>query len=207
MGEGGVVTTNDAATAAQLRRLRNHGLVREPSEWSNRALAYAADGQPNPWYYEMHEPGFNYRASDVHCALGLSQLSKLSRFVEHRQRLVGHYDRLLARFAPLVRPIARTAGCSPGWHLYVALIDFAAAGLSRGEMMRRLQRRGIGTQVHYIPVHLQPYYARQAATPELPGAQRFYERCLSLPLFAGMDETDVERVVDALAEELRAGRA
>jgi dTDP-4-amino-4,6-dideoxygalactose transaminase len=202
MGEGGVITTNDTAVAKKLRLLRNHGLERDSTAWRNHDLAFDGNGKPNPWYYEMHQPGFNYRATDIHCALGLSQMKKLARFVGERRRLVGIYDRLIAHLAPAIRPITRPTGCEPGWHLYTVLIDYAAIGIARADLMRRLQRRGIGTQVHYIPVHRQPYYAHHLSTPELPGARRFYERCLSLPLFPGMNEGDVMRVVDALSVEI-----
>src|SRR5690606_26691182 len=110
---------------------------------------------------EMPEPGFNYRASDVHCALALSQLKKLGRFVEARAALVRRYDERLAGLAPLVRPIGRVPWCRPAWHLCPVLIDFAAAGIGRAELMARLAAAGIGTQVHYVPVHRQPYYERR----------------------------------------------
>ena len=203
-GEGGAVTTNDAALAERLRSFRSHGMTRDPATFENRELAFSANGAPNDWYYEMAEPGFNYRATDFQCALGLSQLEKLPHFVERRRELVARYDGLLAALAPQVRPIARNSDCLPAWHLYVVLIDFDGLGLERGEVMRRLRAAGIGTQVHYIPVHLQPFYRRQNAGLRLPGADAYYARALSLPLFPEMTEADVERVVDALRNSLRA---
>lgn len=203
MGEGGAVTTNDPARAQALRRLRSHGMTREPAEFQNAELAWMADGSANDWYYEMAEPGFNYRATDLQCALGLSQLAKLPRFVERRRQLVALYDRLLQPLAPQVRSVARYPDSIPAWHLYVALVDFAGLGLERGLVMRRLRDAGIGTQVHYIPVHRQPFYRRQNPDLDLPGAERYYAQALSLPLFAGMDDADVARVVDALRESLR----
>lgn len=200
MGEGGAVTTRDSGLAERLARFRNHGLVRDHARMANTALATAADGSANPWYYEMPEPGFNYRASDIQCALGLSQLGKLSRFVAVRRRLADRYDALLAPLAPVVRPLRRTGFCDPAWHLYVALIDFAALGLDRAALMRALHAKGIGTQVHYLPVARQPYYERLHGAPDLPGADAYYARCLSLPLYAGMGEADVERVVAAFRE-------
>jgi dTDP-4-amino-4,6-dideoxygalactose transaminase len=94
------------------------------------------------------------------------------------------------------------AGCHPGWHLYVTLIDFKSVGISRAQVMNRLRERGIGTQVHYIPVHLQPYYRHRYGDAKLPGAMAYYQRCLTLPLFPGMEEHDAERVVTALTDEL-----
>lgn len=202
MGEGGALTTNDAALAARLRNLRNHGMIKATDRFVNTDMAFAADGSANPWYYEMQAPGFNFRASDIHCALGLSQLKKLERFVEIRRRLVESYDRKLAPLAPLVQPLGRVPGCRPGWHLYIALVDFGAAGVSRAEVMGQLREKGIGTQVHYIPVHQQPYYRDRYGETNLPGAEAYYARCLSLPLFVGMDETDVDRVADALRSGL-----
>jgi UDP-4-amino-4,6-dideoxy-N-acetyl-beta-L-altrosamine transaminase len=202
MGEGGVITTNDDRLYAHLLRLRSHGMVHEADAFRNRGNASDGNGAPNPWYYEMHEPGFNYRASDIHCALGLSQIGKLRRFIARRAELMARYERLLAPLSPLVRPVARVPGCVPAWHLCAVLIDFAAAGVSRAETMRRLKAEGIGTQVHFIPVHLQPYYAERVATPPLPGALAYYQRILSLPLFVGMTDGAVERVVAALARAL-----
>jgi len=197
-GEGGIVTTNDEALAATMRRQRNHGMVREPADFHNRDLAFAADGTPNPWYYEMVEAGFNYRLSDINCALALSQLGKLERFASRRQALARLYDELLAELAPLVRPVPRVPGCRPVLHLYQVLIDFDAIRLDRADLIRALSDRGIGTQVHYIPVHRQPYYKALYGDLYLPGADAFYRRTLSLPLFSGMTEADVVRVVTAL---------
>ena len=200
MGEGGAVTANDPALAAALARLRNHALHRDPAEFTARDLAFDADGQPNPWFYELREPGLNYRASDIHCALGRSQLAKLERFRAARAALVARYDTLLAPLAPIVRPLGRVVWARPCWHLYVALIDFVALGRSRAEVMRALRDRGIGTQVHYTPLHMQPYYRDHCGARRLPGAEAYYARCLSLPLHVGMTEADVDQVVDGLAE-------
>ena len=104
-----------------------------------------------------------------------------------------------------MRPLARRPGCAAAWHLYVALIDFAAAGTSRRRVMEVLRADGIGSQVHYIPVHLQPYYRQRCGAQDLPGAMRYFERCLSLPLFPGMADGDVDRVVRALSRAIRDG--
>ncbi len=202
MGEGGAVTTNDQAMAERMRRLRSHGMVRDAAMFENTDLAFDAGGAANPWYYEMPEAGLNYRASDIHCALGLSQLRKLDRFVARRRALADRYDALLAPLAPVVRPRKRPSACRPAWHLYVVLIDFAAAGTTRAEVMNRLRNDGIGTQVHYLPVHHQPYYRRRYGHQNLPGSEAYYERCLALPLFPGMEDGDVDGVVSALTEIL-----
>lgn len=195
-GEGGVVTTGDDEIARRVALLRNHGMVRQPPYTSD--LAYAADGEPNPWYYEMPEPGFNYRFSDIQAALALSQLRKLDRFARRRRELVARYDRLLASVNH-IRPTDRTPDCEPVWHLYQVLIDFPALNLDRASVMQRLRDRGIGTQVHYIPVHRQPYYMARYPGLDLPGCDAFYAGSLSLPLFASLSDSDVDSVVSALA--------
>ena len=202
MGEGGAVTTNDPAMAAAMRRLRSHGMERNPATSSVPEFALAPDGTPNPWFYEMNEVGWNYRASDIHCALGSSQLKKLPAFLARRAELVALYDAALKPLAPVVRTLGRTGG-TVGWHLYVVLIDFKAIGKDRASVMRQLATAGIGTQVHYFPVHLQPYYQRLYGRQTLSGAEAYYSRCLSLPLFPAMSDMDVTRVVDALAQAVR----
>jgi UDP-4-amino-4,6-dideoxy-N-acetyl-beta-L-altrosamine transaminase len=202
MGEGGAVTSNDPALAKRLVSARNHGMVRDAASFRNVDDAFDADGTPNPWYYELHQPEFNWRANDIQCALGLSQIGKLGRFVARRRALAAQYDTLFAPYAPLIRPLARTRPSLPAWHLYVVRIDFARAGMTRAQVMRQLAERGVGTQVHYVPVHRQPYYAERFETPELPGADRYYARCLSLPLYASMTADDAARVAETLADVL-----
>jgi UDP-4-amino-4,6-dideoxy-N-acetyl-beta-L-altrosamine transaminase len=202
MGEGGAVTANDPALLARLNALRNHGLAREPEQFLRQDAGFEESGAVNPWYYELHAPGFNFRVADINCALGLSQLGKLARFKEARARLAARYDEVLVPLAPLLTPIARRPGQSPAWHLYPVRIDFAGAGMTRGELMRALTLEGIGTQVHYIPVHRQPYYAARYGERTLPGAEAWYAQTLSLPLHAAMTEGDVERVVASLSYHL-----
>jgi dTDP-4-amino-4,6-dideoxygalactose transaminase len=196
-GEGGMVTTRDAGRAARMRRLRSHGMVRDAADFENRDLGFE-ETEANPWYYEMHELGWNYRLPDVLCALGISQLRKLAKFRRRRLEIATLYDRLLAPLAPAIRPVPHDE--RHGWHLYAVLIDFASLGTTRARAMRRLQVQGIGTQVHYVPVHRQPYYRRRyGSSAALPGADAYYARCLSVPLFPAMGDGDVQRVADALA--------
>jgi UDP-4-amino-4,6-dideoxy-N-acetyl-beta-L-altrosamine transaminase len=202
MGEGGAVTTRDAALARRLGELRSHGMVRDPARFEIREQGFGPNGEPNPWYYEMPEPGLNYRASDIQCALGQNQLAKLGRFVAERRRIVDWYAEALAPLAPVVRPLPRVAWSEPSWHLCVVLIDFRAAGTTRGKVMRALAGEGVGSQVHYLPVHRQPYYRRLYGDLVLPGADAYYERTLSLPLYVGLTRADVARVVAALAGAL-----
>jgi UDP-4-amino-4,6-dideoxy-N-acetyl-beta-L-altrosamine transaminase len=198
MGEGGVVTARDAAAAARLRRLRSHGMERDPAAWCDRDAGFDGDA-PNPWYYEMGEIGWNYRAPDLLCALGISQLAKLERFLARRRELVAFYDRELAALAPVVEPVPH--GAAPhGWHLYAVRVDFAALGRSRRKAMGELRARGIGTMVHYIPVHRQPYYAARYGEIDLPGADAYYARCLSIPFYPALTDADASRVVAGLRE-------
>ena len=186
-GEGGMITTRDAATAQRLRTLRSHGMIRpEVGE---------------PWWYEMAEPGFNYRLPDILCALGLSQLAKLPTFASRRRTLSARYAERLAGMTHV------TLAASPAWsdpvlHLLTVLIDFEAARVSRRAVSERLAAKGVGSQVHYIPVHRQPYYRDRYGALDLPGAEAWYARCLSLPLYPAMADSDVDRVVEALAEAL-----
>ncbi len=199
MGEGGAVTTNDDQVAKRLSLFRSHGMTRETTDFESQNLAYGPSGEPNPWYYEMHDVGYNYRASDLHCALGASQLTKLKSFVAARRHLAATYDEKLAKYASLLTPIHRAEGCEPGWHLYPVLIDFEHIGTDRGTLMSALRQQGIGSQVHYIPVSSQPYYRQRYGEQSLPGADAYYARTLSIPMFVGMTIGDVDRVVNTLA--------
>lgn len=204
--EGGVITTRDADLAEKLRRYRNHGMTRDPARLTNEALAHAADGAVNPWYYEMVEPGLNYRVSDLQCALGTSQLKRLPDIVTQRRALVARYAEKLAPLAPLVQSLEMVKGCSPSWHLQVVRIDFAAADTSRAEVMTALREQGVGSQVHYIPVPWQPYYRDRYGDTEFPGASAYYDTCLSLPLFESLTLAEVDRVVDTLEAVLSGHR-
>jgi len=202
-GEGGMITTNDSKLDARMRLERNHGMTREPGAFQNSTAALDASGSVNSWYYEVQEIGLNYRLPDILCALGRSQLAKLDRFIARRRALAGQYDAALASLAPIVRPIKNDPARNPALHLYSVLIDFVAAGMSRERVMSELRARDIGTQVHYIPVHRQPYYRERYGEIVLPGADSYYSRTLSLPLFPSMSDSDVSRVVEALGDVLR----
>ncbi|WP_029909337.1 UDP-4-amino-4,6-dideoxy-N-acetyl-beta-L-altrosamine transaminase [Caulobacter sp. UNC358MFTsu5.1] len=187
-GEGGMLTTNDAALAARARSLRGHGMQRPAGA--------------EPWWYEMPELGFNYRIPDVLCALGISQLAKLDRFVARRKALTALYRQKLAALAPAVRLAESPAWSDPALHLLTVLIDFEALGTTRLAVVEALKARGVGSQVHYIPVHRQPYYQSRYGALDLPGADAWYARCLTLPLYPTMADGDVDRVVEALGESL-----
>ena len=187
-GEGGMLTTNDDALSARARSLRGHGMVRPEG---------AA-----PWVYEMPELGFNYRIPDVLCALGISQLAKLDRFVARRRELAALYADKLAALSPHVRLAESPAWSDPALHLLTVLIDFEALGTTRRAVVEALKAQGVGSQVHYIPVHRQPYYQTRYGALDLPGADAWYARCLTLPLYPTMADGDVDRVVGALVRAL-----
>ena len=190
-GEGGMVVTADGDLAARLRRLRSHGMERAPGA--------------DPWLYEMREPGFNYRLPDILCALGQSQLGRLPAFADRRRKLAGLYADRLAPLGPHVRLAATPAWSRPVLHLLTVLVDFPALDRSRRQVVEALAAEGIGSQVHYIPVHAQPYYVQRYGPRDLPGAAAWYRRCLSLPLFPAMADADVDRVVEALSRALGLG--
>jgi len=202
MGEGGAVTTNSDELASAARLMRNHGMTRDRHAFRNRDLAFT-DGEPNMWYYEASEISHNFRASDINCALGLSQLAKLERYLERRNELAERYERQLASLAPIVRYVPGNPQDRHGWHLCTVLVDFGALDINRKEIMERLRRRGVGSQVHYIPVHTQPFYRQRYGELSLPGAMAYYQRTLSLPLYSSLTEYDVDRVVHALGECLQ----
>ncbi len=189
-GEGGAVVTNDALLARRCRRFRDHGLVREPAELE------APDG---PWSYEQHELGFNYRLTDLQAALGLVQLGRLEHFLDARRTVAAMYDRALGTLAA-VHPIAPAPGTRSGRHLYPVRVPAA----QRRAVFEALRAEGIGVQVHYAPVHLQPYYRHRFGTAagNCPTAEALAREVLSLPCFPGMDGADVATVVTALARAL-----
>jgi UDP-4-amino-4,6-dideoxy-N-acetyl-beta-L-altrosamine transaminase len=186
-GEGGAVTTNDESVYKRLLRLRNHGIVRDPD---------SLEQNPGPWYYEMQELGFNYRMTDIQAALGASQMRRLPSIMERRRAIVSRYNLAFSSMDSLVTPY-ETPGVKSCFHLYVVRIDFERIGKSRKLVMEELRSKGIGTQVHYIPVHLQPYYRKRYGYKQgdFPRAEAYYREALSLPLFPKMSDKDIDRVV------------
>jgi dTDP-4-amino-4,6-dideoxygalactose transaminase len=189
-GEGGMALTNDATLAARMRRLRSHGITREPGEMSGEL-----DG---PWHYQQVVLGYNYRMTDLQAALGLSQMARLEAFVARRRALAERYDRLLAGL-PLATPY-RDPATESACHLYVVALRDAER---RRDVFVALHAAGIGVNVHYIPVHTQPYYRNLGFKPgDYPVAEDYYARAISLPMYSGLTDVDQDRVVDALREAL-----
>ncbi len=203
MGEGGIVTTNSRNIYEKLCAYKNHGMTRNSDMFINKNRAFNEDGKPFPWYYEMQSLGFNYRASDIQCALGLSQLKKLKSFVNKRVELANHYNNLFLDLSNLVCPVVKNNFDNYGLHLYAVHVDFLKVKISRSELIRRLNDNSIGAQVHYLPIHLQPYYENLYGVQSLQGAEQYYNTCLSLPLFPRMSLQDVERVVKTIHRILK----
>lgn len=192
-GEGGAVTTNDPALYEKLKTLRSHGVVKDPARLSK------AEG---PWYYEMQDLGFNYRLPDINCALGISQLKKLDRFIERRAGIAALYDRLFSKY-PFVRPPSAPEGARSAWHLYPVRIPFSELGVERKDLFRLMSEIGIGLQVHYIPVHTQPYYRAMGFKPgDFPRALRFYAEEVSLPIYPLLSDEEAGAVAEGLLSSL-----
>lgn len=193
-GEGGMLVTDRDDWAELARKLRSHGIERDGSRFEQF--------EPGPWVYEMQELGYNYRLTDLQCALGLSQLDRLDATLARRRGIVAAYNAAFAGLDWLVTPGLRTAAdaATTSWHLYAVQIDFAALGRTRTEVMAQLRADGVGTQVHYIPVHLQPWYRDRFGYG--PGkcsvAESYYERTLSLPLYPAMTDADVAHVINSV---------
>jgi UDP-4-amino-4,6-dideoxy-L-N-acetyl-beta-L-altrosamine transaminase len=199
-GEGGMIATNDEAIYKKLLTLRGHGLTRDGGAFEN-AEAFDENGAPNPWYYEMHDLGFNYRLTDFQCALGLSQLAKLDKFVERRKEIAARYDEAFKDIEH-IKPLYRFEFDS-AYHLYVARVDFTKARIGRAELFKRLNTKKIYPQVHYIPINTQPYYKKLGYAPsDTPNALKYYEECISLPMFYSLDPEAQELVIKTLREVL-----
>ncbi len=188
-GEGGMILTNQLELQQALSSLRSHGMIRDPAKTVRQ--------DQGAWYYEQHTLGYNYRLTDIQAALGLSQLQRLDQFVAQRRKLAARYDALLSSL-PLVTPKQNTYGKS-AYHLYPIWIDEAKAGKSRRAVFDALRVQQIGVNVHYIPVHLQPYYQKLGFVEgQFPVAERYYSGAISLPIFYDLSESEQDQVVEAI---------
>lgn len=191
-GEGGMALTNNAELASRMTRLRSHGIVRDLQEMT--------EDSHGPWYYQQLELGFNYRMTDLQAALGLSQLSRLTAFVEQRRALASRYDDLLATL-PCTLPWQHPDGQS-SWHLYVIRLHTDVVQRSHRQVFEFLRQQGIGVNLHYIPIHLQPYYREKLPQAHLPEAENYYRQAISLPLHVQLSHEDQDRVACALRQAL-----
>lgn len=190
-GEGGMALTSNVRLAERMQMLRSHGITREPERMIGESHG--------AWYYQQKELGFNYRMTDVLAALGRSQLRRLDGFVAARHQRARRYDEMLADL-PIVTPWQHPDGHS-AFHLYAIRIDRARAKVSRRSVFDHLRAAGVGVNVHYIPIHTQPYYRRLGfAEGDYPFAERYYEETLSLPMFPGLKDEEQDSVVRVLRE-------
>ena len=189
-GEGGAVTTNNPELYARLQLLRSHGITKDPC---------LLQKNPGPWYYEMQSLGFNYRMTDIQAALGVSQMKRLDMFKARRLEIIKQYNEGFRALSWLNTP-CETFQESFCYHLYIVRIDWEKLGKSRVDVMAELKGKGILTQVHYIPVHTQPFYQQNYGTKvgDFPCAEAYYEQALSLPLYQGMEDSDVKHVIDSV---------
>lgn len=193
-GEGGMALTNDATLADRMARLRSHGITRDPAQ-----MTHAPDG---PWYYQQVDLGFNYRMTDVQAALGASQMERIDDYVRRRRALARRYDERLAGL-PLTLPWQHPDGES-AVHLYVIRLDRQRIRRSHRQVFESLREQGIGVNLHYIPVHTQPYYARMGfGRGDFPEAERYYAEAISLPMYPTLTDAQQDRIVAAVTEALR----
>ena len=192
--EGGIALTNNAELAGRMARIRSHGVTRNPAEMKNT--------HPHPWEYEQVELGLNYRMTDIQAALGLSQLNRLNEFVGRRQQLANQYDKLLSEL-PLILPQINPTGES-AWHLYPVLIDSEHTSLNREQIYYSLLEQDIKPNVHFIPIHTQPYFRKMGFEwGDFPVSEWFYSNELSLPMYFGLSNDQQLSVADALIKAFR----
>ena len=192
-GEGGMITTNQVALAERMRLFRNHGINTEFRERE----------QLGSWHYEMVDLGYNYRITDIQCALGIGQLRKLPNFIKRRREIAVLYDQALSSVSE-VEPLTVRDNILHAYHLYVVKVDFSKARGGRIAFFRLMQARGVRANVHYIPVHLHPFYVKKFGTGSglCPVAEEEYEKIVSLPIYPAMTNDDVDKVVSAFEETL-----
>lgn len=190
-GEGGAILTNRADLYQRLLLFRSHGITKDPQRLEHHE---------GPWYYEMQALGYNYRLTDIQCALGLSQMKKLPQFLARRAEIVARYNKTFGSHPALIPPQVPQAATA--WHLYVLEFDLAQLDCDRRTIFLELQEARLGVQVHYIPVHLLPYYRKHFGTKpgDYPRAERYYSRALSLPLYPKLTDAEVDRVIDTVLQ-------
>ncbi len=190
-GEGGVITTNNRRIYDILILLRSHGITKNDCDLSENL---------DPWYYEMQYLGFNYRMTDIQAALGISQLKKIDFFKKRRSEIIEKYNLSFSNIKWLKTPMEDSIGSC--FHLYVVQIDFEKIGKNRALVIEIIKSKGIGTQVHYIPVHTQPYYKKSFSYKwgDYPIAENYYRKTLSLPLYPKMKEADVNEVIESILD-------
>jgi len=189
--EGGMITTDDSTLAQKMRVFRNHGITSDHHQ--REALG--------SWFYEMVDLGFNYRLTDMQCALGINQLRKLPDFLKRRREIAAQYDKFFADLKE-IQPLGVSEDVIHAYHLYVIKIAFSGTKSKRKRFFQKMREKGVGVNVHYIPVHLHPFYRKRFNTGSglCPVAETEFERILSLPIYPAMSDADVQRVIAAVNE-------
>ncbi|CAI8714902.1 UDP-4-amino-4,6-dideoxy-N-acetyl-beta-L-altrosamine transaminase [Bacillus pseudomycoides] len=188
-GEGGIITTNNEDYYQKLLQFRTHGITRNPNNLTENH---------GPWYYEMQFLGYNYRMTDIQAALGLSQLQKLDSFIAKRKQYVSMYNMALKDLPEVILP-KQLDHVDSSWHLYIIQLNLPMLKVDRKEIFQALQQENIGVNVHYIPIHLQPYYQKLGYQKGIcPNAEKLYESIITLPLFSEMSEQDANDVIQAV---------
>jgi perosamine synthetase len=203
-GEGGILTTDNPELADRVRIFRNHGITRDPDRFVHGSPCTEDHLTMPAWYYEMQDLGYNYRITDFQCSVGMSQLRRLPGWIARRQEIARNYSTAFAEI-PSVNPVGVRANVSHAYHLYVIRLDTNQLRVTRAEVFTGLHAEGIGVNVHYIPVHLHPFYQRVFGTrPGIcPVAEAAYEQIISLPLFPRMSDGEVIRVIGAVHKVTR----
>lgn len=193
-GEGGVITTNSRGIYDKLLSLRSHGTVKTGEMVKEKG----------PWYYEMRDLGYNYRITDFQCALGISQLERVDKFLKKRREIAAEYDKAFSNIEGL-SVIEPSRGTRHAYHLYLLRIDYVRFGTTRKKFVNDLRKKGIVTQVHYIPVYKQPYYRKKFSfkAKDYPASERYYSQTLSVPIYPDMTKKDLKRVVSAVKRTLK----
>lgn len=189
-GEGGMITTDDENLAKKMKIFRNHGITSDHRERSEKGS----------WYYEMQDLGYNYRITDFQCALGLTQLKKLPRWIQRRQEIANTYTEAFSCLEAIETPIV-SKGIKHAWHLYVIILRLDKLKINRGELFSKLRENNIGVNVHYIPVHLHPYYQNNYGCQhgQFPVSENAYDRILSLPIYPKMTDKEVRTVINTIS--------
>ena len=198
-GEGGMITTNNKKIYQKLLHYRTHGIHKDANKFQNKNLAFDKNGNQNRWYYEMTLLGYNYRLTDIQAALGSSQLRRIDKITSKRNKIANFYLKTFQNFSNIQLPQTKK-NILHAYHLFTLLIDFKKIGITRTDFIKILGEKGIGSQVLYIPVFLQPYYKKKYNynAKNFPNTMYYYEKALSIPIFYDIKKTELKNIVNTI---------